>query len=88
MQQYSTMDEVRFNYDSSSFAEQLKLSYNEYMILFRIKEGCSSKQILSLSCISTATLSRRKRSITRKLKTTTFESCIIKLTKVGFFDEA
>jgi DNA-binding CsgD family transcriptional regulator len=88
MQQYSTMDEVRYNYDTSLFAEELKLSYNEYMILYRIKEGCSSKEILTLSAISTATLSRRKRSIAKKLKVNTFEVSIIKLTQAGFFDES
>ena len=87
MRQFSTTDEVRYNYDTSHLAETLKLTYNEYMILYRVKEGCCSKDILMLSSISTATLSRRKRSIAKKLNVDTFEVSIIKLTQEGFFDE-
>lgn len=73
-----SIDELRVQFEESDAVRKFGINFNEYALLYRLREGVRAAQVFESLYLSSSTIYRAKRRIIRKLKTCSFEEALIK----------
>ncbi len=72
-----SIEDLREKFDLCVQAQQYKLNFKEFALLYRIMEGVKTSHIFESLYLSHATVSRSRHSLTEKLSAKSFEQALI-----------
>lgn len=75
---YTSIEDLREQYEFSETLYKFGINFNEYAVLFRLREGAKLSHIYESLYLSEKTIYRCKKSLIKKLKTRSFEEALIK----------
>lgn len=78
MRMQMSIDELRARFEASDAVRKFGIDFNEYAVLYRLREGVKAARVFESLYLSSSTIYRAKRRIAKKLKTRSFEEALIK----------
>lgn len=78
-----SIETLRELFDGMDDKDRNGLTFLEYQMLFRIKEGVKLSNLFVVLYSSTATIYRLKQSVMRKLNAATFEQAVVNALILG-----
>ena len=82
-----SIEELREKFEASMPAQQIRMSFNEYAMLYHLREGVRAAEIFANLYMSCSTYYRLKERIRKKLKANTFEGALIKAGEIVFSEK-
>lgn len=75
---YLSLETLREQFERSSAVQQCRLTFSEYALLCRLREGATPADVSESLFVSSSTIYRAKRRLVKKFKARSFEEALIK----------
>ncbi len=84
---YTSIEDLHAHFELSEAAQKFNIHFNEYALLFRLREGIKGASVFESLYVSSSTIYRCKVSLTKKLKARSFEEALIKAGEALFLQK-